>query len=409
MAEQKPVAAKTEAEEPTSSLVLNPLQKKLHLIEDNLSKVLIERKEEIHGLTLAILSGLNMLLLGPPGVAKSYLVTWWAKMITGANTFEWLLTKFSTPEELFGPYSLKGLEEDRYVRNVANKLPEADIAFIDETFKGNAGILNSLLTVLNERKFYNDGKAIDLPLLTLVGASNEIPESDDGLDAMFDRMLLKYVVQPIREQRNRAKMLGDVTETVDTGIITLEEIKQIQQEVAKVKIPEESLKLYSDVIKKLGDEGLGASDRTYKLSTKLLKAEAYFYGRNEVNEADFDILQHVLWTDPANKKKLYSFILEITNPIKNKIVELFEDGQKQYTKAIEEPAFDKDQKVNQKYLTATTEALAKLKTIKEKLEKHRKALKAEGKDVVFIEQYLSQLSTYQNELFERVVGTSDII
>ena len=126
MAEQKPVAAKTEAEEPTSSLILTPLQKKLHLIEDNLGKVLIERKEEIHGLTLAILSGLNMLLLGPPGVAKSYLVTWWAKMITGANTFEWLLTKFSTPEELFGPYSLKGLEEDRYVRNVANKLPEAD-------------------------------------------------------------------------------------------------------------------------------------------------------------------------------------------------------------------------------------------------------------------------------------------
>jgi len=155
------------------------LHEKFEAIEGELNKFFVEREEVIHGLTLAILSEVNILLLGPPGTAKSMSVKCWKDHLKmdkdKLQYFEWLLTKFSTPEEIFGPFSIKALsEEDRYSRITTNKLPESPIAFLDEIFKCNSGLLNSLLPVLNERIFYNDGVAHKIPLLTVVAASNEI-------------------------------------------------------------------------------------------------------------------------------------------------------------------------------------------------------------------------------------------
>jgi MoxR-like ATPase len=160
------------------------LYEKFKKVEEELNEYFVEREEVVHGLALAILSENNMLLLGPPGVAKSMAVREWRAHIKGANYFEWLLTKFSVPEELFGPLSLKALEEDRYSRITVNKLPEAHFGFLDEIFKCNSGLLNSLLPVLNERKFHNDGISVDIPLLAVIAASNETPEEEDGLTAL---------------------------------------------------------------------------------------------------------------------------------------------------------------------------------------------------------------------------------
>jgi MoxR-like ATPase len=163
------------------------LYEKFQKVEEELNSYFVEREEILHGLALAILSESNILLLGPPGIAKSLAVRAWRSHIEGAKYFEWLLTKFSTPEEVFGPLSLRALEEDRYSRITANKLPEAHFAFLDEIFKCNSGLLNSLLPVLNERIFHNDGKAHKLPLLCVISASNEIPDSEDGLDALIKK------------------------------------------------------------------------------------------------------------------------------------------------------------------------------------------------------------------------------
>jgi hypothetical protein len=122
---------------------------------------------------------------GSPGTAKSALVRAIAQAF-GGSYFERLLTKFSTPEELFGPISLKALEQDRYERVTAGKLPEAEFAFVDEVFKANSAILNSLLTAMNERLFHNDGAPAQMPLVSLFGASNELPEGKE-LEALFDR------------------------------------------------------------------------------------------------------------------------------------------------------------------------------------------------------------------------------
>lgn len=147
----------------------------------------MEREKEVEALLISLLSRQHMLMIGPAGTGKSALSAELAKIVQGASYFQWLLTRFSTPEELFGPVSLKELEQGVYKRNTAGKLPEAHICFLDECFKSNSAILNSLLTLINERLFYNNGQPIQTPLMTIVGSSNEYPEEDEGLEALFDR------------------------------------------------------------------------------------------------------------------------------------------------------------------------------------------------------------------------------
>lgn len=137
------------------------------------------------------------MLLGPPGTAKSELGRRLSSVCgDGGIFFERLLTRFSVPEELFGPLSMKGLENDEYVRQIDGYLPTATVAFVDEVFKANSAILNSLLTILNERLFDNGNKRVEVPLLCLVGASNELPESEE-LDALYDRFLLRSCVEQV--------------------------------------------------------------------------------------------------------------------------------------------------------------------------------------------------------------------
>ncbi|OFX19226.1 MAG: hypothetical protein A2V77_05285 [Anaeromyxobacter sp. RBG_16_69_14] len=159
-----------------------PIQQ-LQQLRQNLAAQFPERRELIEGTLYALLCSDHILLLGPPGTGKSSLARAVAQTF-GARYFERLLTKFSTPEEIFGPVSLKALENDRYTRIITDKLPEAEICVIDETFKANSAILNTLLTVMNERLFHNDGQPTPCPLVTLFGASNELPEGRE-LEALF--------------------------------------------------------------------------------------------------------------------------------------------------------------------------------------------------------------------------------
>jgi MoxR-like ATPase len=161
-----------------------------------LEKGLLERQTAVRLTLLAALAGEHVLLVGPPGTAKSELARRLHRVFDGARYFERLLTRFSTPEELFGPLSLKALEDDRYERLTDGFLPTAGIAFLDEVFKANSAILNALLTLLNEREFDNGTGRVRTPLLSVVGASNEVP-TDEALRAFFDRFLLRVPVVPV--------------------------------------------------------------------------------------------------------------------------------------------------------------------------------------------------------------------
>src|SRR5262247_1833164 len=181
-------------------------QEKLKKIREELRQTFLERADLIDGALAALLSSHHVLLIGPPGTAKSMLADELCARIEGANYFQWLLTRFSTPEEIFGAVSLKALEQDDYRRVTAHKLPEAHIAFLDEIFKANSSILNAILTLINERIFHNGKEIVSVPLLTLFGASNELPE-DDELTALYDRFLLRFVVNYIVEDFRFLRML----------------------------------------------------------------------------------------------------------------------------------------------------------------------------------------------------------
>lgn len=172
------------------------LAAKIRSATSALESGLVERETEVRLLLLAAFCGEHLLLLGPPGTAKSELGRRLSAVCGGASFFERLLTRFSVPEELFGPLSMRGLENDQYVRQTEGYLPTATVAFIDEVFKANSAILNSLLTILNERLFDNGNQRTKVPLLCLVGASNELPESEE-LDALYDRFLLRSSVEQV--------------------------------------------------------------------------------------------------------------------------------------------------------------------------------------------------------------------
>jgi len=161
-------------------------QEKLRNLRDALLDGLVERDDAVRLALLAAIAGEHLLLVGPPGTAKSLVATRLSQAFSEATFFQKLMTRFTVPEEVFGPFSIRGLEEDRYERKTERYLPTASVAFLDEIFKANSAILNSMLTLLNEREFDNGTQRAKTPLVAVVGASNELPE-DGELDALYDR------------------------------------------------------------------------------------------------------------------------------------------------------------------------------------------------------------------------------
>jgi len=272
-------------------------REKLRRIRDELGHVFLERAELIDGALAALLTGHHLLIIGPPGTAKSMLADELCRRLEGAVYFQWLLTKFTTPEEVFGAVSLKALEHDEYRRVTTAKLPEAHIAFLDEVFKASSSILNALLTVMNERRFHNGREVVDVPLVTLFGATNELPE-DDELQALYDRFLLRYVVAYIGEDFRFLKML-QASPPESRTTLNLAGWKRAQTEVRAVAVPDAIYRVLADLRRELGRRQLVSSDRRYRQAIDVLRACAYLHERDHVTEDDLFFLEHVLWRDPS--------------------------------------------------------------------------------------------------------------
>ncbi len=264
---------------------------------------LIEREEPARLALLSALAGEHLLLIGLPGTAKSVMARRLHQAFRDSRYFERLLTRFSVPEELFGPLSIKALEDDRYERQTEHYLPTASVAFIDEIFKANSAILNALLTLLNEREFDNGSRRFKTPLIAVVAASNELPEEGE-LDALYDRFLCRFEVAPVSAEKFVDLLqLEEVPCQIEPQLaLAPGELEAIQQGAGQVGLPEDVRALLQALREFLQQQNIYVSDRRWRKAVKLLKISAHTNDRAAVSIWDCALLQHCLWHRPEQRK-----------------------------------------------------------------------------------------------------------
>lgn len=287
-----------------------------------LNQACLEREDEINGLVIGLLTGVNVLLLGPPGVGKSYLVNMFSKMFGQGEVFSWLLTKTSTPEELFGPISMRGLKEDKYEHNIFGKLPTKKVAFLDEIWKANSAILNSLLTIANEKVFYNGTQAIQTPLEIIIGASNEYPK-DKALDALYDRFGLRFWVEPLKQQNNLMALISmkrSRSVPVPSVTFTAEEISELRKMMQSIIFNDTDTEILYNIKHKLTVEGFVVSDRTIaQTCPDLVCASALVHGHTRVTGQDWQVLADSLWYRHDQRDVISVHIGEVSDPMGQKL------------------------------------------------------------------------------------------
>jgi MoxR-like ATPase len=299
---------------------------KFAAVRNALSASLVERDDEIDLCLTALVAKEHLLLVGSPGLAKSALLDG-LLACAGGRKFSVLLSKYTTPEELFGPVSLSALKNDKYLRVTTGKLPEAEFAFIDEVWKASSAVLNTLLRLLNERVYdAGDGHTKPVPLRLCVAASNEWPdpESAKELAAAFDRFTLRKSVQPIRSAAGRSRLLWDcrTTATVEHPL-TAVDLDAAHRAALALPWSAEARDALEAVVKELAREGVRPGDRRQVKTVAAVKAFAWLSGADGVRPEHLEIAQHTLWDDPVEQpRKVQQVIARVANPVGMRLTQL---------------------------------------------------------------------------------------
>ena len=295
-----------------------------------MSQGVYEKEQIIAVALLCAVAGENMFLLGPPGTAKSMVASRLKLVFKGGKSFDYLMSRFSTPDEIFGPISISRLKnEDRYERLTAGYLPEADVVFLDEIWKAGPSIQNTLLTVINEHIFHNGGQIMHTPMKVLIAASNELPAKDEGLEALWDRFLVRMVSNCIESDAAFFKMIKGaetkLSELPDSLYITDELYSSWKNGSQAVGIHESVVNAIKAIRKSLAtfekEDGnqlrYYISDRRWRKAYRLMQTSAYLNGRNEINLSDYLLLIHCFWNDVECIPNLLN---AFTSSISDKIV-----------------------------------------------------------------------------------------
>ena len=309
------------------------LERFQRLLRD-MNRGIYEKETEISLSLLAALAGESVILLGPPGVAKSMVARQLKTAFRDARSFEYLMSRFSAPDEIFGPVSIQKLKSsDTYERAVEGYLPTADVVFLDEIWKAGPAIQNTLLTVINEKIFRNGNREMRLPLKLLVAASNELPAKGEGLEALWDRFVIRIESRPIRQEKNFRSMLLEVENLsevkseeqssaaegeANSNVITAEEYAEWSENINKIGVKEDVLDVISVVRKSLRtvnvDEAaerrnIYVSDRRWKNIMRLLRTSAFMQDRAEVAVCDLLPIYHCLWQEPEERDAIRTLVI----------------------------------------------------------------------------------------------------
>lgn len=332
-------------------------KEKIEKLLSQLSIGLYEREECLKLLLLSMFAGKSIFLFGPPGTAKSMIARRASeafKIDDSENKFfDYLMSRFSTPEEIFGPIDIAELKKNNLKRQTDGYLPTAHFAFLDEIWKSSPAILNTLLTIINERIYRSGKDRIKVPLKCLVCASNEFPPENQGLEALYDRMIVRYFVGPLEDVENFEKLLFDNNAEFDNTNIdafSIDELALIQKNSKNIPFNSAAKKLIRAIKNKL--EELRAekneqsndvpyvSDRRWKNCVEILRVAAYLGDKNEVDISDISLLRHVLWEKDTQRDFIYKIIedcvLTFSDVDNSKIKEI-----ENYFKRLEQLCCDK--------------------------------------------------------------------
>jgi MoxR-like ATPase len=272
---------------------------------------LVGKDEIIEVLGVALASGENTFLLGPPGTGKSALVQELAARLSG-RSFDYLLTRFTEPSELFGPFDLRRLKEGDLVTNTEGMLPEADFVFLDELLNANSAILNSLLLALNERIFRRGRETVPLPMLLAVGASNRLPD-DDALGALFDRFLLRVGCDNVDsdglEDVLEAGWRREQSRHIDVTM-QIEDVRKLIGHTTRVNLSGVR-GAYLQLVRRLREAGMPLSDRRAVRLQRVVAASAVLCGRETADVSDLWVMRYI-WDTPAQSEMLAAHVTSIT-------------------------------------------------------------------------------------------------
>lgn len=311
------------------------LHDRIKALRDALSEGLYEKETAVRLALLTAIAGESIFFLGEPGCAKSMIArrvvqAFKADGNEGIKYFETLLNAYTTPDEVFGNVSLKGLngelpdckDKEVYRRLTEGMLPDADIAFLDEIWKANSTILNSLLTIVNERKYHNGNKVENVPLKALFAASNELPAKGQGLEALYDRLVLRLIVSFIEDEDKFFDMVEspsssefELSEDIKKLQITNAELKEWKSEIDKVSLSEAAKSVISAVRKefavrnesmseddKRNGELFEVGDRRWKKIVHILKTSAFLNDRALVDLMDCQLIEYCIWNTEKQQK-----------------------------------------------------------------------------------------------------------
>ena len=293
------------------------LQARIKTVIEHISQGMHEREDIIALTLLGALSSQNTFLYGPPGTAKSLISRRIACAFETPNYFEHLMNRFSTPEELFGPVSIKALKEDQYTRKTNKYLPTADFAFLDEIWKSSPAILNTLLTMINEKTFKNGDAVEQTPLKALVAASNETPVENQGLEALYDRFIIRLIVGPITQKSNFESLINTKPTQAKIELpkkqqVTNNEWQSWLDKINKITLSPETLSIIHairhELCSKNEELGVYVSDRRWQKIAQLLKASAFFNDRKETNHSDALLISHCIWTKEENRQSVIGIV-----------------------------------------------------------------------------------------------------